>query len=80
MTSVEAQQKIAALRLEVAHHDELYHRRAQPEIGDIDYDKLKRELISSPLFRSSPRLNRLPSKWGMIGRKASRPISIVRRC
>jgi DNA ligase (NAD+) len=44
MTPVEAQPRIAALRAEVARHDELYHRRAAPEIGDQEYDRLKREL------------------------------------
>lgn len=44
MTIAEAQEKIAALRVEVARHDELYHRQATPEIGDLDYDRLKREL------------------------------------
>ena len=44
MTSAEAQTKLSALRDAVAHHDELYYRKAQPEIGDVDYDKLKREL------------------------------------
>ena len=44
MTPVEAQQRIAQLRAEVARHDELYYRRAEPEITDFDYDRLKREL------------------------------------
>jgi DNA ligase (NAD+) len=44
MTPAEAQPRIAALRAEVARHDELYHRRAAPEIGDQAYDRLKREL------------------------------------
>src|ERR1043165_7717849 len=44
MTPAEAQNKIAELRAEVARHDELYHRRATPEISDFDYDQLKRSL------------------------------------
>ena len=44
MTSAEAQTRIAALRAEIAHHDELYYRRAQPEISDFEYDRLKRQL------------------------------------
>jgi len=44
MTPAEAQTRIAALRAEVSHHDELYYRRAQPEITDFDYDRLKRRL------------------------------------
>jgi len=44
MDSAQAQTRIAALREEVARHDELYHRRAQPVISDQDYDRLKREL------------------------------------
>lgn len=44
MTPLEAHARIAELRMQVAHHDELYHRRAQPEISDFDYDALKREL------------------------------------
>jgi DNA ligase (NAD+) len=44
MTPSEAKKRIADLRAQVAHHDELYYRRAQPEISDRDYDRLKREL------------------------------------
>lgn len=44
MTPAEAQQRIVQLRAQVARHDELYYRRAVPEISDFDYDQLKREL------------------------------------
>lgn len=44
MTPPEAEQRIAALRREIARHDELYYRRAAPEISDFDYDRVKREL------------------------------------
>jgi len=44
MSPAEAQQRISELRTIVAHHDELYHRKASPEITDFDYDKLKQEL------------------------------------
>ncbi len=37
-------QRIAQLRQEIRRHDELYHRQAKPEIGDAEYDLLKREL------------------------------------
>jgi DNA ligase (NAD+) len=38
--------RIAFLRAEIARHDELYFRHAQPEISDYHYDQLKRELIA----------------------------------
>jgi DNA ligase (NAD+) len=44
MDSAKAKQRIADLRSQVARHDELYHRRATPEISDFDYDELKRGL------------------------------------
>lgn len=44
MSPAEAQQRIAELRAQLAHHDELYYRQAQPEITDFDYDTLKAEL------------------------------------
>lgn len=44
MDSADARKRLEELRATVAHHDELYYRQAKPEIGDFDYDQLKREL------------------------------------
>jgi DNA ligase (NAD+) len=44
MTSEAAQKRMAELTAEVRRHDELYRNRARPEIGDFEYDALKREL------------------------------------
>ena len=44
MSPAEAEKRITELRAQLAHHDELYYRRAKPEIADYDYDKLKEEL------------------------------------
>lgn len=46
MESADALKRITELRAAIAHHDELYYRRAQPEIADFDYDALKRELAA----------------------------------
>ncbi len=37
-------QRIESLRAEIARHDALYYKQAQPEISDQAYDLLKREL------------------------------------
>ncbi len=44
MSPSEAAARIAALRAEIAAHDERYYREARPLIPDFDYDQLKREL------------------------------------
>lgn len=44
MTSAEASTRIAALRAEIAAHDERYYREARPLVTDFEYDILKREL------------------------------------
>ena len=36
--------RIAQLRADLARHDELYYRKAKPEISDFEYDLLKKEL------------------------------------
>ncbi|HWA11369.1 MAG TPA: NAD-dependent DNA ligase LigA [Opitutaceae bacterium] len=41
-----ASRRIEELRREIAHHDELYFRHAEPEISDSTYDGLKRELAA----------------------------------
>jgi DNA ligase (NAD+) len=42
LTEEEAQQDLAALAAEIAHHDEAYHRQDAPEISDAEYDALVR--------------------------------------
>ncbi len=44
MTPAAAKTKITELRTEVARHDELYYRKATPEVSDFEYDQLKRSL------------------------------------
>ncbi|MGH8020750.1 MAG: DNA ligase LigA-related protein, partial [Opitutaceae bacterium] len=44
MTSASTLKRIEALRAEIKKHDELYHRAANPEIEDAEYDALKRDL------------------------------------
>ncbi|HEX9786306.1 MAG TPA: NAD-dependent DNA ligase LigA [Opitutaceae bacterium] len=42
----EVRERVAELRAEIVRHDELYFRRASPEISDFAYDELKRELLA----------------------------------
>ena len=58
-------ERIEFLRSEVARHDELYHRRASPEIADFEYDVLKRELEELEL--AHPDLASKDSPTGKVG-------------
>jgi len=42
--SLDPRAEIRALRTEITRHDELYHRRGEPEISDSDYDALRERL------------------------------------
>ena len=44
MSKASDAQRISKLRQQVARHDDLYYRKAKPEITDAEYDALKREL------------------------------------
>lgn len=37
-------ERMAELRETIEHHDRLYYQKAEPEISDRDYDRLKQEL------------------------------------
>src|SRR5690606_7369065 len=50
---------------EIRRHDELYYRQARPEITDVDYDALKRELAD--LEAQHPELATADSPTGRIG-------------
>ena len=39
------EQRIAALRREIRHHDHLYYTKDRPAISDAEYDRLFRELV-----------------------------------
>src|SRR6187200_1327005 len=45
MTHKQAEERIAALRLKVRHHDHLYYSKDRPEISDAEYDRLFCELV-----------------------------------
>lgn len=45
MTKSEAEEKIEALRKEIRRHDYLYFVKDRPEISDLEYDRLFRELL-----------------------------------
>jgi len=65
MTNEAAQKRMAELAAEIRRHDELYRNRARPEIGDFEYDALKRDL--EELERQFPELLTADSPTQKVG-------------
>ena len=59
------EKRIESLRAEIARHDELYYRRAEPEVSDSEYDALKREL--EELEKQYPELASADSPTNRVG-------------
>ena len=81
-TPSEAQERIAALRAEVALHDERYYRQARPEITDLEYDRIKRELgdLEARFPGACRGRTRPPPGSGTTGQRASIRTATARRC
>ena len=58
-------EKIESLRATIRHHDALYYVHATPEITDLDYDKLMRQLIE--LEAQHPEFNSEESPTRKVG-------------
>ncbi len=54
MSRSHVEQRLAALRREIRHHDHLYYTKDRPDISDSEYDRLFRELVE--LERAHPDL------------------------
>lgn len=65
MTADDAQKRMAELTAQIRRHDDLYRNRARPEIGDFEYDALKREL--EELEREFPELLAADSPTQKVG-------------
>ena len=73
MSSAEAQQRIAELRAKVAYHEELYRKKAQPEISDFDFDQLSDELAR--LEKEFPQFASVdsPARWTAWSKRCFQP-------
>jgi DNA ligase (NAD+) len=63
--SVDPATRVADLRSQIAYHNERYHTLDSPEIADVDYDLLVRELLS--LEREHPELASADSPTTKVG-------------
>lgn len=69
------QERAAELREQIHRHDHLYYIEARPEISDLEYDRLMRELIE--LEREHPALVTADSPTQRVGGAPSRGFSSV---
>ena len=53
-TSQGIEHRLEFLRAEIRRHDELYYRKAAPEISDAEYDRLKREFQTLSQSSATP--------------------------
>jgi len=65
MAKISEKNRIESLKAEIARHDELYYREAQPEVSDSEYDVLKREL--EDLEKQHPELASADSPTNRVG-------------
>jgi DNA ligase (NAD+) len=72
----EAQQELAALAAEIAHHDEAYHRKDAPEISDAAYDALVRR--NRAIEARFPELVREDSPSRKVGAEAAEGFAKLR--
>ena len=57
MTKEQANKRLGELRNEIRRHDYLYYVRSSPEISDLAYDRLLKELLDleEPVSIGTPR-------------------------
>lgn len=65
LSRAQAQDELTALAAEIARHDRLYYRDAQPELSDADYDALRRR--NSAIEERFPELARPDSPTHRVG-------------
>lgn len=65
MAKISEKNRIESLKAEIARHDELYYREAQPEVSDSEYDVLKQEL--EDLEKQHPELASADSPTNRVG-------------
>ncbi len=65
LTRAQAGAELARLAGEISRHDKLYYQRAAPEIGDPDYDRLRRR--NAAIEARFPKLIRKDSPSRRVG-------------